>query len=455
MNKSHSRFISILDKILIIYIIVNPLIDFFTGLYIKEFLGITELDISSAVFVSTPSLIIRLAMLAVFGIYMLVHREKVGIMTLIIMGAAFCLSIAMLMLGGVKLQISVDIKYFVKYCYNIAMLFAYLALMRNMCRDKNEFIEKVFFVVKFTCIVCALGIIVPYIFSIGYYTYADRLGLRGCRGYFYSGNDITAIFTILLPLTIAYFLKSSEPVFSKKSLIPILSASLSIIALLLIGTKTAFIAVIGSSALMFLFTLFAIPKKGTKMLTRALALILVTLVLFALLGCIVGFDRLLFELHSSAEAPSQLAQSEGSEIALLSGRSYKLHYHVEKFLNGGVLAWLFGIGRSTVTSIIEMELFEVFIYYGLVGALAMLWLYVWLAVEFIKAFFKNFDIISFALLIGIGMTFGYLTLAGHVLFTVTSGQYFVLAIAFSRLYFAKSAEEAAIRPKLLCKLVKA
>ena len=85
----------------------------------------------------------------------------------------------------------------------------------------------------------------------------------------------------------------------------------------------------------------------------------------------------------------------------------------------------------------------------------MLWLYVWLAVEFIRSLLKQFDIISFALFIGLGMSFGYLALAGHVLFTVTSGQYFVLAIAFSRLYFAPSAEEAAIRPALISRLLKA
>ena len=110
---------------------------------------------------------------------------------------------------------------------------------------------------------------------------------------------------------------------------------------------------------------------------------------------------------------------------------------------------------SSVEYIIEMDLFEVVIYYGIVGAAAMLWIYVWAAVEFIKSFFKKFDLMAFALFIALGMTFGYLTLAGHVLFTVTSGQYFVLAIAFSRLYFADDAEGADIKPKLLAKLLKA
>ena len=143
------------------------------------------------------------------------------------------------------------------------------------------------------------------------------------------------------------------------------------------------------------------------------------------------------------------------EVVVLSGRSDKFASQFDLFRDGGPLTWLFGIGRSTVDNIIEMDIFEVIIYYGVVGAAAMLWLYVWLAVSFIKSLLKQFDIISFALFIGLGMSCGYLVLAGHVLFSVTSGQYFVLAIAFSRLYFAPSAEDAAVRPALLSRLLKA
>ena len=455
MIEKHSPARSFIEKLLVLYIIINPLIDFFTGLYIKEVLGATELDVAKAEFSSTPSLYIRLAMLAVFGLYILMRREKVAIGTLVIMGLAFCASIGVLLMTGASISLGTDVKYFIKYCYNIAMLFAYISLFRSLCHDKAEFIEKLLGIVRYTCIVCSLGILVPYIFKLGYYTYADPLGYRGCRGYFYSGNDITAVLTVTLPIAVASFVDRMDKLFSKKSVIAVIAPAMAIVSLLLIGSKTAFIAAIGTYLLILIFALIRMRKDGKARAVRILWLLLVVLIIFLILGCIVSFSRLYGDISVCFDAPSTVAEKEGVEVAVLSGRSSKLVQQLHRFQWGGPATWLFGIGRSSVEYIIEMDLFEVVIYYGIIGAAAMLWIYVWAAVEFIKSFFKKFDLMAFALFIALGMTFGYLTLAGHVLFTVTSGQYFVLAIAFSRLYFSDDAEGADIKPKLLAKLLKA
>lgn len=455
MIEKHSPVRSFIEKLLVLYIIINPLIDFFTGLYIKEVLGATELDVAKAEFSSTPSLYIRLAMLAVFGLYILIRREKVAIGTLVIMGLAFCASIGVLLMTGASLSLGTDVKYFIKYCYNIAMLFAYISLFRSLCHDKAEFIEKLLVIVRYTCIVCSLGILLPYIFKLGYYTYADRIGYRGCRGYFYSGNDITAVLTVTLPIAVASFVDLKDKLFSKKSVIAVIAPAMAIVSLLLIGSKTAFIAAIGTYILILIFALISMRKNGKYRALRILWLLLVVLVIFLILGCIVSFSRLYGDISVCFDAPSTVAEKDGIEVAVLSGRSGKLAQQLQLFRQGGPATWLFGIGRSSVEYIIEMDLFEVVIYYGIVGAAAMLWIYVWAAVEFIKSLLKKFDLMGFALFIALGMTFGYLTLAGHVLFTVTSGQYFVLAIAFSRLYFADDAEGADIKPKLLTKLLKA
>lgn len=455
MAKKHLSVTQVMEKILVIYIILNPLIDLFTGLYLREVVGATELDVYTASFASTPSLIIRMLMLVIFALYLLVSKDRLAISTLVLMGLAFCASVGVLLLTGAKLSLGTDIKYFVKYAYNIVMFFAYMGLIRSMCKDKAEFMKKAFTVIRYTCIVCALGIIIPYIFSLGYYTYADRMGMRGCRGYFYSGNDITAVFTLLLPICAAGFISSEKPMLSRDSLVSVFATAITVIALLLIGSKTAFIAAIGTCALLLLYTLvrFAV-KHGKDYLIRMLFLLLVIVVFFLLLALIVGFDRITDDVMLSFYTPTILAEQENVEVAVLSGRSDKLAAQLAMYKDGGVITWLFGIGRSIVQNIIEMDVFEVIVYYGIVGAAAMLWIYVWLAVSFFKSLFRRFNIVSFALLIALGMCAGYLILAGHVLFSVTSGQYFVFVIAFSRLYFAKSAEEAQPRPRLMSKLLK-
>lgn len=443
-----------LEKLLIIYIIANPFIDILTGFYICEILHATELDIINATFSSTPGLIIRMAMLLVFALYILLKRDRIAISTLVIMGLAWLASIALLMVGGAELHLGTDVKYFVKFCYNIAMLFAYLQVFRSVYSDSGELMAKLNKLIAYTCLVYSLGIIIPYIFHLGYSTYADRIGYRGCRGYFYSGNDVTAVFVVLLPIAIANLLTVDKGV-KRGTLFEYLCApAVTIVALLIIGSKTAFISVIGTCAAMLLFCLFSGKAHRATYLKRLMLMFVAAGVVFLTLTLFVG-GQLFNDINTSASAPKKLADKESVETAMLSGRSGKLREQLELFTAGGALTWLFGIGRSSVVNVIEMDIAEVFIYYGLVGAAAMLWLYVWLAVDFIRNMFKKFNVYSFALFFGIGMTLGYMFIAGHVLFTVTSGQYFILAIAASRVYFAQSSENALVRPKLLAKLLKA
>ena len=331
MIEKHSPARSFIEKLLVLYIIINPLIDFFTGLYIKEVLGATELDVAKAEFSSTPSLYIRLAMLAVFGLYILMRREKVAIGTLVIMGLAFCASIGVLLMTGASISLGTDVKYFIKYCYNIAMLFAYISLFRSLCHDKAEFIEKLLGIVRYTCIVCSLGILVPYIFKLGYYTYADPLGYRGCRGYFYSGNDITAVLTVTLPIAVASFVDRMDKLFSKKSVIAVIAPAMAIVSLLLIGSKTAFIAAIGTYLLILIFALIRMRKDGKARAVRILWLLLVVLIIFLILGCIVSFSRLYGDISVCFDAPSTVAEKEGVEVAVLSGRSSKLVQQLHRF----------------------------------------------------------------------------------------------------------------------------
>ena len=126
---------------------------------------------------------------------------------------------------------------------------------------------------------------------------------------------------------------------------------------------------------------------------------------------------------------------------LLSGRAVKLGEQFAQFRNGGALTWLFGLGRGSQQQVIEMDLFEVLFYYGIFGFAAMLWLYVRLAVDFLKGLFKSSDLRAVAVFFSIGMTVGYLIIAGHVLFSVTSGFYLAFAILYSRVLFAHRPEE--------------
>ena len=151
-----------------------------------------------------------------------------------------------------------------------------------------------------------------------------------------------------------------------------------------------------------------------------------------------GFFQAIFD---SANATELIAENEGLENAFFNGRTVKLAEQFAEYRSGGVLTWLFGMGRGSQQVIIEMDLFEVLFYYGVFGFVAMLWIYVKLAIDYFRKVFKKFDVTAFATLIGLGLTIGYLIIAGHVLFSVTSGFYLAFAVIYSRVWFADRPEE--------------
>ena len=104
--------------------------------------------------------------------------------------------------------------------------------------DQEQLIHKIHAYVNGMTIVFSLGILIPYVLRIGYSTYYDRFGARGVRGFYYSGNDITGALMILLPLALAYFFFIPREKFTKsKALFYGLGPAMSIICLMLIGTK--------------------------------------------------------------------------------------------------------------------------------------------------------------------------------------------------------------------------
>ena len=96
-----------------------------------------------------------------------------------------------------------------------------------------------------------------------------------------------------------------------------------------------------------------------------------------------------------------------------------------------------GIGRGSQAKIIEMDLLEVFLYYGVLGTVAMLWLYLLQGVKTIIDLFRCFSLRNLAVCVALGLCVGYLFLAGHTLFSVTAGFYFAFMIVYARLFCSK------------------
>ena len=437
-----------LDKFFLAFLIINPFLDVITGVYIKVLETLTESSFDTLAIPVTPSLLIRMLVLVLFAFSALISFDKKAIGTAIPVAVAWIMSVVGEIMFFYSFALYTDVQYIARFAYNLAVILVYMAVFRRMGVSKAELLKKMEDVLCFSLLLLSATIIVSYIFGMGYTTYADRYGYRGTRGFFYSGNDITAILMAGLPVVLCAFCqKKTQDI--KVLLGYDLSAAFTAICLLLIGTKTAFIAVIAAIGAMGAAALWrAFADKDKSILIRMVVMGLTMLLVFAVMALFAS-DSIFAEIKTSFTHTTEVLDNEGAATALLSGRQVKLARALEMFKEGGIYTWIFGVGRGTQSAIIEMDLFEVIIYYGLFGTVAMLWLYLKLGLGYVWSFFKNWkvlkaDLMPLACLVSLGLCAGYLLIAGHILFSVTSGFYFSYMLIYGKVIYTEDMDKLSI-----------
>lgn len=428
--KKYNAFI---EKIFWLMMIINPFLDAATGIF-KTFFEEEDSEL-----LLSPSLIIRFVFLALLAVYVLINKDRKAIFTLIPIAIAAVASVAVEYISGIEFSVFQDASYIARYVYNIVMIFCWYSILPRLGFSKKDLLYKINKVMCWTLIIIGINVVFGQITGTGHYTYADRFGYRGSMGYYYAGNDITAVIMLLFPVSVYAFLSGSNFKNKDRNLY-IAAAALSMVTMSLIGTKTSFIALFFTAAVIIVYSIIVLFKEKNALLLKRFAVIVVCALVMA--GAIMGLE-LLFEkssflstISTSIKSTGNIFNKEGLETALLSGRQVKLEEAFTQFKDAGPLAWLFGIGRGSQESIIEMDIPEVLCYYGIFGFVTMLWLYVALGFRFIKNMFRKFSFGALTLFISLTLCVGYLLIAGHILFSVTSGYYFTLMLAYSAIFFS-------------------
>lgn len=443
--KQIPRAALLLEKTFWIFLFVNPFLDIINGVYINLVMGVGVLDVKFTNTLGvTPSLVARMLMLVAFALYILIVRDKKSILTALPIGACWLLSMAgERVCMGALVSPFADAQYAARFCYNIVILMVYTRVFAaRWGSDGKALLLRLDGIIAFTLTLLSLSILISAVVGVGYSTYADRMGYRGSRGFFYAGNDITAVLALLLPLCTARFMEMDRKGAPRSRVaLYLVAGGLSANALMIIGSKTAFIAVAVNYGVMLAAALLPLVREKKKHtligFAEALGAALAVFIILMLLSA----AELWQSIADSFAVTGQVVELDGIERAMLSGRSAKLAEHFQQFKNGGALVWLFGMGRGSQQEVLEMDVFEVLFYYGAAGCVSFLWLYAKAAVEFFKGMVRHPDVITAALFTALGMCAGYLFIAGHVLFSVTSGFYFAFVIVYSRVYFAREAKE--------------
>ena len=416
-------------------LLLSPFLDMVNGIFTYIQAGgtgigdmLSTLDLTDEGGLS-PSLIIRMAFLALMIVYLFVLRHKKAIIMFVCIGFAWVLTVGFEFVRGVEFSLFADISYIIRFCYCLMCLVVGERIIRSgsqrfAVRDRVD---------KLLCIAAltgALGIMLPFMFEMGFYTYADPLGYRGSRGFYYAGNDITVVLMLILPLMLSTWMeKEGKPSFW--NILQMLSCAFSVVAMLVIGTKTSFIAVGFIGLVMLVYALVqGVKHKNWRPLIRLLIAAAVTYAIYVLFSAGATVS------HSIKTTKKYMDERDAGQ-SLLSGRTTYLIMAWHDLQEAAPFSILAGVGRGTQEHIIEMDLFEVVLYYGMLGTVTMLWLYLKQGIKLIKGLFDNFSLRNLACSTALALCVGFLMLAGHVLFSVTAGFYFAFMIVYTRMECSK------------------
>lgn len=460
-----------IEKAFWLLLAASPALDIVNGIWAYLLSGgrggmLSSLNIKNLPMLS-PSFTVRMVFLVMMTGYLFLLKKKKSVLMFCAIGFTWVLTVGYEFLRGVEFSLMADIQYIVRFCYCLLVLVAYSSMLKEDGRSQSQIKADVDKVLCHSLLVLSAGVLVPYLLGMGFYTYADPLGYRGSRGFFYAGNDITAVMMLVLPIVLAGWMEQKNWKKPGHGWAQAAACALCFDSMLIIGTKTAFLAAGVTAAAMGIYALvMGVTKKQWDMVLRlvivavlALALMLALTLGTALVqnikAAITGTDAPrpvapnqsgspLDTIKDSLAATNKYNETAGAETVIFSGRTAKLKNVLLQLKEALPFSALVGIGRGSQQRIIEMDLFEVVFYYGILGSITMLWLYLTQGVKVIIDLFRNFSLYNLAVCVALALSVGFLALAGHTLFSVTGGFYFAFMIVYARLFCSKEGLEAKI-----------
>lgn len=437
-----------LERLFLAFLVISPLLDLAYGLQVYLLNGGAGLLGSHALVVLpavSAGLVVRMALLAVMAAYLVMAKDKQAILAGAAVAGAFLISVLGEVLRGDPFSLKEDVFYIARYGFNIAVFFVYAHVIAGQPgKTVRRKLDDLF---CWTVFAASLGILVPYLCDIGFYTYDDRLGQRGCRGLFFSGNDAAALMMLLIPIVLCGVLELDD-LKSLRSGAYFLTASCGVLAMLVLGTKTTLLAVGVTLAGIVLYTaVYGVKRRSAVYISRFGVFLLVFAVLFGVASLISG-NRIGQTIYAAFIFAGEFIEASGVDTAILSGRTAKLVMNLQRFQ--AALPWsaVVGLGRGTQEVVMEMDVAEMFLYYGIPGGLLMGWTYLKNGALFLKGLTRRLTLTGWCCALALLLCCGYLFIAGHTLFSVTSGFYFALILLYARAFTgpeASPAEEADAR----------
>lgn len=410
-----------INKILIIYLILQPGIDIITSLCVRNI----SASLTLGVFVRTFFMIfIVLYSLAVINkkdrIKSLIYYICLGIYTIVYLITCYNQN-------GITMILT-QIKGIIKNLYLPVVLVALIYITK----EKNIKIENKYFV--WTLLGYTVTMFITKVFGLAYVSYVTGIN-EGTVGLFYAANEIGAILGILAPLL---FIQ----VFKELKWGNCICIILLIFAVLEIGTKVPFLSMIGLVIVFIIICLLKIFNREnrkenlTKIIVTIISSVIVILVMgYMPLGKNLGVNVLKTisnqffnkNINGNIDSGSLKKDDEINVNITVSGRDVLLANNLERYKNSTLVEKIFGNGYLTTVEgdvqenkTVEMDIFDILFSHGIIGIILIFLPAAYMIATIFINIIKNFKKVIFnedivLLCYSIAIAYGISLLAGHVL----------------------------------------
>jgi hypothetical protein len=420
------RWKQYMETFFIIYILLQPFLD------LLAFVG-TEV-----------SLVFRVAAMGVGFIYLLLHPkntfQKVSVIYLLLLGFFMLINLLNNYMLKDPYYLVKEFTYSVKTVYVIEMLLVYTALFLSI-RNRLDWEKNIQRNIFINMVLIGIVMFLSDITDTGKRSY-DTLVKEGHSGWFYSANDLSAIFALGFTVAILYLLLA-KPSAVKLLLLPFIW--LVGWGMLTVGTKVGLGALLIILSMAISFSLFlAIVKKGPWLNVILIGITLI-IAIFYIPSSPIGNNMSLTFFYQSDDSPDEGKEekkyqlnTENLKYKMLSGRELFLANTKEDYQNAPLSQKLLGMGLGgnyeDNLKIIEMDFLDWWYGYGMIGFLILILPLLYFTLIILKSIFvtrfRNVNINFFMLGVGVTLGFGISFFAGHILLNPASGIYFSILLAY-------------------------
>ena len=269
----------------------------------------------------------------------------------------------------------------------------------------------------------------------------------GHTGWFYSGNEISALMAMFYPITI-YFSSKYRNLLMKYAL------AVATYGLLTIGTKTSFLAVVITivSILIFETIMYFIKKERL-----AIKMIFTSLILLIIVVASSSYSpSMKFIIDRLEKAKSDVYMESGTEnnqmvykTFVFNGREEFIEYQAGQYKKAPIGEKIFGMpdykrlrAEDGLQGVVERDLYDILFIYGVFGFVVYFTPMLIIIFEFVKKILRNFknecNEKNFVMGISIVLSLGISYIAGHVLLAPTVALF--LSVVFSKLNYEIDSE---------------